>query len=475
MAGVLPPNVSYFMQRLQGVSTSHFKVFPQSGDSGSAGKIIRFELPSNSYVNMRSLRFMFNVTLTGGGGRIPNDVASFIERVSIYAGGVLVQNGFQGYNVLTHAKASLLGSKCNPTLGHPEICRLVSSHNKSALTATPSGGTLGLVAESYTSSDVALCIDNWEGLLGSIEPSIIDTGLLPQITLEIQLADDAVCPCADLADLSIDDFASGAAPGTANLSTTYSLSNLALHCEVIGMATSVLDQIVEQRIASVGYLSLPFKNYFTTIASHNDTSRFNVNSASWDKLWITYRDSTYATQKQPIRVSGHKKSGAFVDDAAGQTTADIDIGIPDYDIGGSAVFDNNNEKYLSGYFNFSEKSPTTVQSNATYQLQVNSASVPSYKMTMPEAYAMTVNSIGKGKCNHAITLDQYRKHFFVQCYRFNLPNSEEQRLASGLDTRSVSAMGSLLTQNVPTRNVYMFAECTSELRVGSGRAIEVIQ
>lgn len=238
MAGVLPPNVSYFMQRLQGVSTSHFKVFPQSGDSGSAGKIIRFELPSNSYVNMKSLRFMFNVTLTGAGGRVPNDVASFIERISIYAGGVLVQNGFQGYNVLTHAKASLLGGKCNPTLGHPEICRAVSSHNGATLL---NAGATALVAESYTSSDVALCIDNWEGLLGSISPSIIDLGLLPQLTLEIQLADDAVCPCADTGDLTIDAFASGAAPSSA--SATYSLSNLALHCEVIGMATSVLDQI----------------------------------------------------------------------------------------------------------------------------------------------------------------------------------------------------------------------------------------
>ena len=468
MTSVLPPHLSFFMQRLQGVSTSHFKIFPQSSDNASAGKIISFELQSNSYVNTKSLRFMFNVTLTGTGGRIPNDVSSFIERVSVYAGGVLVQNGFQGYNVLTHAKAALLGSKCNPTLGHPEICRLVSSHDKSALTSAGA-----LVNESYATTDVQFCIDNWEGLLGSIAPSIIDLGLLPQITLEIQLADDAVCPAADTADLDIDAFASGAAATSA--SATYSLTNLALHCEVLGFATNVLDAVVEQRIASVGYLSLPFKNYFTTIASHNDTSRFNVNSASWDKLWITYRDTNYSTQKQPIRVSGHKKKGAFVDDVAGQTAADIDIGIPDYDVGGSSVFNNNNEKYLSGYFNFSEKSPTTVQTNATYQLQINSASVPSYKMNMPEAYAMTVNSVGEGKCNHAMTLDQYRKHFFVQCYRFNLPNSEEQRLASGLDTRSVSAMGYLLTQNVDQRTVYMFAECTSELRVGAGRAIEIIQ
>jgi hypothetical protein len=35
---------------------------------------------------------------------MPNDISSFIERCSVYMGGVLVQNGFQGYNVLKHAK-----------------------------------------------------------------------------------------------------------------------------------------------------------------------------------------------------------------------------------------------------------------------------------------------------------------------------------------------------------------------------------
>jgi hypothetical protein len=61
MAGVLPSNVSFFMQRLQGVSTSQFKVFPQSSDNATSGKIIRFEMPSNSLVNLRNVRMFFNV------------------------------------------------------------------------------------------------------------------------------------------------------------------------------------------------------------------------------------------------------------------------------------------------------------------------------------------------------------------------------------------------------------------------------
>lgn len=43
-----------------------------------------------------------------------------------------------------------------------------------------------------------------------------------------------------------------------------------------------------------------------------------------------------------------------------------------------------------------------------------------------------------------------------------------------VDTRSVSAMGSLTTENIDACNLMMFAECTAELRLGSGRAIEII-
>jgi len=35
-------------------------------------------------------------------------------------------------------------------------------------------------------------------------------------------------------------------------------------------------------------------------------------------------------------------------------------------------------------------------------------------------------------------------------------------------------MGSLTTENIASCNLMMFAECTAELRLGSGRAIEVI-
>ena len=396
---------------------------------------------------------------------MPNDVSSFIERCSVYMGGVLVQNGFQGYNVLKHAKAALKGSKCGATLGHPEVVRKISYHN---------GATFGNTdPEAYlTDGTESFCVDDWEGLLGTLEPSIIDTGLFPQITLEITLADDTVCPISEGRVLPD---GTGATTNhfdkTGSGNPTYTLSQMTLQVEVLGMATSVLDQIVEQRIASVGYLSLPFKNHYSFTSTHTSTSRFNVNSASWDRLWLAYRPTTFSAKSAPVIVKGYKKSGAFVDDVAGQTAADIDIGIPQYDAGG--VLDTNKEKYISNYFKFKEIE-TSASVPAYFQLQVNSANIPAYRMTTPEAYAMSMNSIDHYDKNHKLTLDQYRNDFFVQCYRFCLPDSDFNRLASGLDTRSVSAMGSLTTENIASCNLMMFAECTAELRLGSGRAIEII-
>jgi hypothetical protein len=467
MSGILPSNVSYFMSRLQGVSVSHFKVHPQTDGNQTSGKIVRFELPSNTLLNLRGTRLFFNAVTAGAGASMPNDVSSFIERCAVYMGGVLVQNSFQGYNVLTHCKAALQGSKCGSTLGHPEIVRSISYHNGNTFANTD--------PETYnTDGTEAFCIDNWEGLLGSLEPSIIDTGLMPQITLEITLADDTICPISEGRVLPD---GTGATTNhfdkTGSGNPTYTLSQMTLQCEVLGMATSVLDQIVEQRIASVGYLSMPFKNYYTFVSTHSGTSRFNVNSASWDRLWLAYRPTTYSAKSAPVIVRGYKKAGAFVDDVAGQTAADIDLGKPQYDAGGSGLLGTNCERYISNYFKFKEiESNTAVP--AYFQLQVNSANIPAYRMTTPEAYAMSMNSVDTYDKNHKLTLDQYRNDFFCQVYRFCLPESDFNRLASGLDTRSVSAMGSLTTENIAQCNLMMFAECTAELRLGSGRAIEII-
>ena len=469
MASVLPSNLSFFMSRLQGVATSHFKINPQTSNTATANRIVRFELPSNTLLNFRSLRLFFQMKATGNVASLPPDTSSFLERTSVYVGGVLVANGFNGYNTLVHAKAALQGSKCG-TLAHPEMVRAISYHTY----GTDGAGTALTGNEDYTGDDVKhdlFCIDNFEGFLGSCEPAIMDTGALATIVIEFALADNAIVSSS--LGRSIGGAAATAfdvANGTP--SSAYELSDMTMQVEVLSLASNVIDTIVEQRISQVGYLSVPFKNYFSFANTHANNTRFNVNSASWDRLWVAYRDSTYGSTAPPVRVKGYKKAGAFVSIAAANADGtNYDIGKPEYDIGG--VLNTNSEKYKPKYFNFEEKK-AAIGTLTTYQLQINSANIPSYPMNAVEALAMSMNSLDYYDKNHKLTLHQYKKNYFVQCFRFCLPDSDYSRLASGLDCRGVSSSCSLNTTGVESCNVMLFAECTSELRIGAGRQIEVV-
>ena len=475
MASVLPSNLSFFMSRLQGVATSHFKINPQTSNTGTANRIVRFELPSNTLLNFRSLRLFFQMKATGNGASLPPDTSSFIERCSVYVGGVLVANGFNGYNTLVHAKAALQGSKCG-TLAHPEMVRKVSYHTYGTDGAGAAISATG--NEDYTGDDLKenlFCIDNFEGFLGSCEPAIMDTGALATIVIEFALADNAIIGSSAGRELSGHATAFDVAHGTP--SSAYELSNMTMQVEVLSLASNVIDTIVEQRISQVGYLSVPFKNYFSFANTHTGSTRFNVNSASWDRLWVAYRDSAYGTTGAPVRVKGYKKQGCFTSAAtiaasnasAGAITQDI--GVPEYDFGG--VLNTNAEKYKPKYFNFEEKK-ATLATLTSYQLQINSANIPSYPMNAVEALAMSMNSLDYYDKNHKLTLHQYKKNYFVQVFRLTLPDADYSRLASGLDCRGVSSSCALNTTGVESCNVMLFAECTSELRIGAGRQIEVV-
>ena len=479
MASVLPSNLSFFMSRMQGVSTSHFKINPQTSGDVGANRILRFEVPSNTIVNFRSLRLFMNVECTNSTNTkatsLPPDFSSLIERVSVYVGGVLVANGFNGYNTLVHTKAALQGSKCGP-LGHPEMVRHRRYHSfldSGKVNASLTDNTADTCLETYAGDSAGndlFCIDNFEGLLGTIEPQNLDTGLIGTVVIEISLADNTVCsvsatralPAVQATDVysvvgtAGFDLALGT-PGT----PSYTLKNVNMQVEVLSLATNVLDTIVEQRIGQIGYLSLPFKNYFSFSNTHDSSTRFNVNSASWDRVWFAFRDTDFASVKPPVRIKGYK-----VADAVATST-----GAPEYDSGGT--LNTNTEKYKPTYFNFRENKalPTTA---TTYQLQINSASVPNYRLSAPELLALSMNSLDYYDKNHKLTLHQYKCNYFVGCMRFCLPDSDYSRLGSGIDCRGVSSSCALNTTGLTSSNVTIFAECTSELRIGAGRQIEVI-
>ena len=476
----LPGNLSYFLSRMQGVSTNYFKIFPNNTGTATPSKILRFELPSNSLLNLRSLQLMFSASTTGAtaGGRLPNKIDSLIERYALYAGGVLVSHGYNQYNVLRHAKDVLQGNKCSSVTGHPECVRTVSYVDGGGNGAVPPAAITGTNNEAYSSTGdrTQFCVDYWDSFLGTCHPSILDTSILPQLVLEITLADASVL--GSVAGIALDGTGATDITDDGTGGASFTMDNIHLNCEVLGLASSVLDEITARRMQDVGYVELPFKQYFHYPDTHTGTSRFSVSTQSLDRIWMVYRDgTTYATQGGLVRVAGYKESGAFTSTAtiADTSTAGAvtqDVGKPTYDIGGSAC--TNQEKYQTKFFKF-EETRAAANTPATYQLQINSSSIPQFKANEVEMYTISKNSVDNYDTEHCMTLDQYRNNYFVQCVRFCMPDSDFGRMISGLDTRSVSAACSLVTEGLAnTTRLDVFCECHSSLRIGPGKAIEVV-
>ena len=428
-------------------------------------------------LNMRSFSLHFNAKCNdSNGARLPAKIDSLIERVEVTAGGIQLSQGLNLYNVLRHVKDSLLGDKTNSVCGHPDIIRTISPvDGKGYVDANDANPAIlsGTNGERYPSTfkQAQFTIDHWEGFLGTCEPKILDAAILPDLVISIYLADNNVLSSS--AGIALDGTGASDITDDGAAGATYELNNIHATIESIGLADSVYDNMVSSMIAQKGYVEIPFKQYFSFNNTHQGSTRFSLATQSLDRVWVAFRDSAYATQKAPLRVKGYKLKGAFT--SAASIAATQTAGAVTQDIGKSeylGLLDTEKEKYVGAYYNFVE--PATSSKN-TYQLQLNGAYYPQFAATAEEMYTISKNSTLGSYSEQFKSLQQYKNNYFVMCSRLNMPESEFSRTASGLDTRSVSLNGYFNTFNTTgSPNVVIFCECTSTIRVGQGRMIEVL-
>ena len=173
-------NLSYMLSRVSAVSTQTFKLEPQNSNTAQAGQQIRVAIPSSTLLNLRSLKMYASASCGGSGARLPAKITSLIDRGSLEAGGVTIDGAsMQQYGLLCHAKASLEGDKSGPG-SHPAMVRAKNYHNNStALTGTQ--------VEAVSAADESFTFDFEHTFLGTCAPSVIDTSLLPDMVLVIQL------------------------------------------------------------------------------------------------------------------------------------------------------------------------------------------------------------------------------------------------------------------------------------------------
>jgi hypothetical protein len=194
-------------------------------------------------------------------------------------------------------------------------------------------------------------------------------------------------------------------------------------------------------------------------------------------MWVTTRATGYDTSQAIVPVKGYKLGGGYVSGVSGGATyaSPFDMGKPQYDVAGS--FGTNSELYNTAFFDFSEVANRSSASvPPTFQLQLNGSYIPSFRASVEQLWQISKNSVPKYHSGKPmlISLDQYRNDYFAFCIRLNLP-SDDVRVASGLDTRSIALQGYInSTGLVSTTNMMIFAECTSTLRIGSAKQINLL-
>jgi hypothetical protein len=455
------------LQRVQGLSTNTFLLPPNGADSASPNGIVIFHLPASAIVDTKKVMLHLDATTSGAtaGARLP-PIQSLIQRVTVSIGGVQVSSGHSYHNAMLAAKQAIMKNRVDSVSGHRDFARDISPIDGTALTTTGN--------EVYTPGQRLFAVPLLDHL--ELQPQYLDTSLVGTVEVSIQFADTSVLSSVAGVTLPGNQDDAGTAlttnydlDGAQNAS--YSVSNLRLSVPVVAFASSFYDEMIQSRLASQGFIEYQFKNVFASQHSHNTSTRVSVSTQSLDRIWTAFRASAFATQGAPVPISGGLRALNEGQSGAASTAVNAlgaDPGRPD--------LPNGEERYVSKAFNF-EEPLTSGRASAMLQLQVNGVNMPQSACTSSEAYAITKANVlgGSYHCEDKMTLVAYRSNYYVQCLaRLNISDGEYERILSGLDTRGSSADITLTTSNTDTSDLLIFLECSSTMRVGSGRAIEVV-
>ena len=438
-------NLSYFLQRIMGVSTNAFRLSPQNSDSATANGTIRFSLPSNTLWNVKATTLLFNASCYGvsgadAGARLP-PAECLVDRYEVSAGGILIAQGHTMYNVLTQAKGVLSKRHVDPVLGHLEYVKATSYVNgKGTVNAADAAAVITTdLNEGYPSGNgqTQFGISAWEGFLGSCSIGLLDTALLPDLVLTVFLASDNVISSVK----SVTETTAGVG------GARYQLKNIRLLVEAVSLGSSVYDELVARRIAQTGYVEIFYKTYQSFIDTHTGSSKFQISTQSLDRVWVVHRAAGYDTQGGLVKVASSEGS-----------------------------MGTSHDLYRGSMFNFA-LTPATGSVTSTHHLLVNGSMTPNFAATSAEMYALSRAAVEAPLSypEHKPTLQQFHANNFVLCWRFNLPGSEKESILSGIDARSLSLQCDYRTTGVKAGdNVVIFTENSSSLRIGANRSIEYI-
>ena len=469
-----PSYLEYFSSSIDNVSTASFKIAPTSNNSVSSHQQIQFLLPQNCLLDFRKMRMQFQVQSTGSFTRLPAHASAYFNRISVEVGGQTI-SAFENANVLDEILRNNLQIEVDPVNEHSTIQRVNDPFSGTRIGAS---GAAGTGPETYPVDDTKAFFSVDLGTLArSIQPSIVAMMMLPQVTITLHLAENAVC----VSPLDINTLARFSTAATSQ--GTYSIINHNLIAEVYDVQDGSLMAMYQQTMQDQGYLELTYENWTSFSDVFNQVTRFSSSAQSLNKIVATFRRNTaivplaaaYNAPNGAVPVAGYNNS--LLESAANVGfQADV-LGQPETQ---GAVFQS---AFFTGSApikaaNLDGGVPKADQLEPFLNFSINSVKQPSYNCKASGWYDATKSGWGVSRTK-SNSLAEWMLHRFSICQRLDLPDSKALRVMSGLNLKASNANLTLeVTGNqtgaTTTDNVLVYLASSNIMRVGVGKQIQIL-
>ena len=519
-----PQQLKAMATRLSGYSSTIRKLTPHGKADGIvAGDTVKFTLPSNTLVDLRTLKLhMVGWTEGEGNGAVlfPSLTSSLIDQIVISANGVQIEatprQWGQIVKMLDDFTAGIDKRRGRSALNHEQV---VGIHRETGDffqrgAFVPSVAVGGTPAVSSTNSTAyptikpgfreygpELVVEEWPAcFLGTVNPSIISTALTGDVTIEIRFAPNAV-----LLNLGVGGFATandyGDWTGATSLysesaelrwadrelvdpANSAKASNPRYHLDKVHMSVKTIDisdGAFYDWLKSEVPLTLPFQHFvaqpgqYCAAGSLDQTTSMTVNSGSVDCIYGTFYGTDY--QSNTLYPGGQI---ALTDPALKPS-----------------VYPNMPRSYRhEGSFGNAQTSRYFQRGGVAFgqpfesSFAVNNVQLD-YPANLSTVFAKTkddfnVGRTGETNMNPRIgSLTHFGHAYFLatQKLNFNTGRAEDSRILSGLDSRNSTVHVQWKTtgatendaNNAPVQVFPMlYASTTAALKVGAGRVLDLV-
>ncbi len=469
----LPSNFENKMVILQNYSKAPIRIIPSTGQQNlSPGDLLIMTLPVGSVLDLRTFALHFKAKTDGTSSELvgfPKYMQSLIDTLDIYVNGQNVQHIARYnhlYNLLNdwkigyNEKVKRLGSNNDPSvLWECSDAGVVTKHMTYASHATKT---------AINQFDQDYVIDDWLGLLGSSQPSIIDTNLFGSIEIQIRLAAADVCWIA------------GA--GTAG----YEISNVYGYIDKLDFKDSRYYAIQESMLGGGGSLSIPYKNYRSYVGSELATSktttlRFTESTNSLDKIIFTYFEKNLTDKTLQLGVVGNVGAAGALD-GAGLVAGKYPAVLHNY----SSALARGDPNLLNTSKLFKRNGLGLAGGSVQFEINSQDMTTP---MSVPLQYqetlkAFELNDADAAKINPGInSYIAYEKDYYTCAFstsHINGKSADDTFWLTGRNTQatsmnvSIKAISGRAGDAAQKALPVCFTEMSAVLQVGAGRQISVI-